>query len=165
MERKKIIIGIKKSETVLRNLTGMDIIMEFDKLLISKLNNIINNKSYTLYQTAISKEKKWDFYFTMLSDEFLKFLALVEHYSQIDTIEAEDVLDSFLEIGNIICGNVISVLTSGHNEVKFAIPILLKSSEIKSLTVNAIKIKFEVKETDITGYLLFAFNEGDRNVY
>ncbi|GAB6189159.1 hypothetical protein JCM30566_08980 [Marinitoga arctica] len=165
MERKKIITGIKKSENILKNLSGFDIIMEFDNLSILKLHEIVNDKSYIVYQAAANKEKKWDFYFTMLSDDFLKFLALIENYSRIESLMAEDVLDSFLEIGNIICGNVISILTNNNDEVRFSIPILLKSSEIKDFKVNAIKIKFEVKDTDIAGYLLFAFNEGENNEY
>ncbi|WP_129408345.1 chemotaxis protein CheX [Marinitoga lauensis] len=159
MKRKKIFIGIKKAESILKDLTGIEIVMNLDEFIQVDLKKVINQKSYTLYLAAATKEKKWDFYFSMLSDEFLKFLALAENYSKIDIIEPEDVLDTFLEIGNIIFGNIITSLALNTN-IKFSIPVLFNSAKINQSIINGFKIRFEVKDTNITGYLLFAFNEG-----
>ncbi|KAF2955197.1 chemotaxis protein CheX [Marinitoga sp. 38H-ov] len=155
--------GIKKSEVILKELTGIDIKMYPNNSKEIKLNEIINKNYYIMTQSAKSENKIWNFYFTLLSSDFLKFLGLVENFNNIENIQPEDVLDSFLEIGNIICGNVISIIAENEKDLSFTPPILHKFSEIKNDIINGITIKFEIKSENISGYLLFAFKEGVKN--
>ncbi|WGS65863.1 hypothetical protein [Marinitoga aeolica] len=152
--------GIKKAEHILKELTGLDIKMSSNPPKKIKLRENINKNFYIMFKSAKNANKIWDFYFTLLSSDFLKFLGLIEQFKNIENIQPEDVLDSFLEIGNIICGNVISVIAKNEKNLIFTPPIIYKFSEVEDKIITGITIKFEVETLNISGYLLFAYSEG-----
>lgn len=151
--------GIEKSKYIIKELTGMDIDMSTTPIKVTKLSDILNSNYYIMHQSAKSENKSWKFYLTLLSSDFLKFLGIIENFNNIENIQPEDVLDSFLEIGNIICGNIISIIAENEKNLVFTPPILYSFSEIENDLINGTTIKFEIKSQNISGYLLFAFSE------
>jgi len=148
--------GIKKTEAILKDLTLTDIEMDFNPPKKFKLNDIINKNSYALFESAKYENKIWNFYFIPLSSNFLKILGLIERFKNIENIQIEDVLDPFLEIGSIICGNIISTITKN---LIFTPPILLYKFNIEDDFINGVEIKFEINSLNISGNLLLAYTE------
>nr|WP_303048932.1 chemotaxis protein CheC [Marinitoga sp. 1138] len=64
-----------------------------------------------------------------------------------------------MEVGNIICGNVISSFANALNKkFYFSLPVIEKISYNNDLILKGVRVKFEIKEFDIQGNLMFAMS-------
>ncbi|NUU96899.1 chemotaxis protein CheX [Marinitoga sp. 1138] len=151
--------GIDNAANVLKEMTGFDVRLNSSNISEFNIDKNIEN-SYILKQKAFDNEGLFiDFYFTMITKEFLKFLSVIEGETITEVQNEEELIDSFMEVGNIICGNVISSFANALNKkFYFSLPVIEKISYNNDLILKGVRVKFEIKEFDIQGNLMFAMS-------
>ena len=156
--KKLLVLGIKKVEKVLYEISGMDVSVKVVELLSKNFTDMIAENSFVLVQTISTEKSKNNIYFAMADFEFLKFLSALDKNA--DLLDEDYLIDSFLELGNIIVGNITSVLAYLlGKEVELHFPTLITLEKLKNYSPHddflSAVLNFSVKDIDVSGYLLF----------
>ncbi|AKI97251.1 hypothetical protein [Kosmotoga pacifica] len=156
-------LGASQAARVLADLSGMTVELKITEIYKGVFGNRLEKPYFLMRQRVKGDPFNANFYFTMLGKEFLKFLAVLESPEVFNDYQEYDLVDSFLEVGNIISGNIISVFASFMNTiVEFELPTMVTVEQDPELVKKEFfftKVYFEIKEIEVHGYVLLAFDE------
>jgi len=152
-------IGVKKAQKVICEMSGMDVEMEIVEISFGDFSDKIMKNSFILRQLITIGSLRTYFYFAMADGEFLKFISTLDENANI--LDEEYLTDAFLEMGNIISGNIASVFSSIFSrEVELSFPKLINDKELRANNKDHDYlfsiVRFIVNEINVDGYLVIA---------
>lgn len=156
-------LGANQAKRVLEELSGMTVELRITKIHKGVFGKKFEKQYFLMRQRVSGEAFNANFYFSMLGTEFLKFLATLESFDVVRDYQEYDLVDSFLEVGNIISGNIIAVFADFLKlELEYELPTMVTfemEPELVDREFFFTKIYFEIKEIEVQGYLLLAFSE------
>ncbi|MBO8166966.1 MAG: hypothetical protein H0Z25_07100 [Kosmotoga sp.] len=156
-------LGAIQAGKVLEELSGMTVELRITKIYKGVFGKKFEKQYFLMRQRVNGKPFNASFYFSMLDTEFLKFLATLDSSDAVRDYQEYDLVDSFLEVGNIISGNVIAVFADFLNlELEYELPTMVTfemEPELMEKEFFFTKVYFEIKEIEVHGYLLLAFSK------
>jgi len=156
-------IGLSRASEVVSKYTGYDTKMELKNIFYDNIKNILNNNKLLMKQEIYGKNFSSYFYLNMYDDELIKLLATLEMINSENSksVDYYEIIDSFLEIGNIISGNIMSTISTFLNtQFNYETPVLIENNDIENDTMNYLitGVSFDTRDISAHGDLICALS-------
>jgi chemotaxis protein CheY-P-specific phosphatase CheC len=161
-------IGLKRAGKVIGEFTDSNVILDTKKIhLTEDVSSLDLFSDHIIVQEMEGQELKGKSIFSMVDDELVKLLEYLEvidgDIKDDDAEQLEMILDTYQEIGNIILGNIISVIVDSLGErVKIKLPYIVDKKELsksKGIKHIVVDVDFKIEKLNAEGSLCLILEE------